>query len=184
VHIDHAYISAGHRYFGRYGKEPLEHPMVEVPVVTCVAGMGIEGDRFYGYRDGYRGQVTFFSMECYRDLCGALGVSGKPPSVFRRNLVVSGVDLNGLIGRRFRIQGSVFEGMEECRPCAWMNLAFAEGAEERMKGRGGLRARVLVGGLVASGRDAELAVEEALEPVRAARVSGFGTIPSASGFAR
>ena len=30
-----------------------------------------------------------------------------------------------------------FEGIEECRPCHWMDRAFCPGAEEWLKGRGG-----------------------------------------------
>jgi MOSC domain-containing protein YiiM len=36
--------------------------------------------------------------------------------------------------------------VEECRPCYWMNRAIAPGAEEFLKGRGGLRAKILCDG--------------------------------------
>jgi len=41
-----------------------------------------------------------------------------------------------------------FKGIEECRPCAWMDQAFAPGAEQLLKGRGGLRARILSNGFL------------------------------------
>jgi MOSC domain-containing protein YiiM len=42
-----------------------------------------------------------------------------------------------------------FAGVEECRPCYWMNLAFGDERTERwLKGRGGLRARVLTDGVL------------------------------------
>jgi MOSC domain-containing protein YiiM len=53
-----------------------------------------------------------------------------------------------LIGRRFSIQGVLFEATEECRPCHWMDNAVAPGAEEWLKGRGGLRCRVLSDGVL------------------------------------
>jgi MOSC domain-containing protein YiiM len=57
------------------------------------------------------------------------------------------VDLNALIGREFEVQGVRFAGVEECRPCYWMNEAFGHPqAEDWLKGRGGLRARILSSG--------------------------------------
>jgi MOSC domain-containing protein YiiM len=66
--------------------------------------------------------------------------------VYRRNLVVREVDLNALIGREFEVQGVRFLGMAEAKPCYWMDEAFAPGAEEALKGQGGLRAKVLTSG--------------------------------------
>jgi MOSC domain-containing protein YiiM len=40
--------------------------------------------------------------------------------------------------------------MEECRPCYWMDRAFAPGAYEFLKGRGGLRAKILCDGMLRS----------------------------------
>jgi len=40
-------------------------------------------------------------------------------------VITAGVDLNELIGREFEIQGVRFHGTEECRPCYWMEQAFA-----------------------------------------------------------
>ena len=60
------------------------------------------------------------------------------------------VDLNELIGQDFEIQGVAFHGTEECRPCYWMDRAIAPGAEEFLKGRGGLRARILNDGQIRS----------------------------------
>jgi MOSC domain-containing protein YiiM len=56
------------------------------------------------------------------------------------------VDLNELIGQDFEIQGVPFHGTEECRPCYWMDRAIAPGAEEFLKGHGGLRAKILADG--------------------------------------
>ena len=55
-------------------------------------------------------------------------------------------NLNDLIGQDFEIQGVRFHGTEECRPCYWMDQAIAPGTEEFLKGRGGLRARMLTSG--------------------------------------
>ena len=153
VRLDHIYLSPGHNFFGRYGKPPGEHPIHEVAQVKCVTGKGLVGDRFFGFKENYRGQVTFFSLEVYEALRRELKVFDKTPEVFRRNLFVSGVELNALVGKRFRLQGVEFEGVEECRPCEWMDQAFGPGAEESLKGRGGLRARVLSDGVLVADRE-------------------------------
>ena len=114
--------------------------------MECVAGHGIRGDRFFDYRYSYKGQITFFADEVYKALCDALDVRDKPHSVLRRNVITQGVDVNALIGSEFEVQGVRFCATEECRPCYWMEQAFAPGAEKFLKGRGGLRARILSDG--------------------------------------
>ncbi|MBI2517808.1 MAG: molybdenum cofactor biosysynthesis protein [Opitutae bacterium] len=151
LHVRHIFISPGHNFFGNYGKPAGTHPVVEVPEVECVAGYGLRGDRFYGYRPEYKGQATFFATEIYDELRRMFNLAELPASVFRRNIISEGVDLNALIGERFTLQGVEFEGMEECRPCHWMDKVVAPGAEEWLKGRGGLRCRVLGGGWLRTG---------------------------------
>lgn len=148
IRISHLYISPGHNFRGHHGRPPGDHPTFEVPEVACVAGRGLRGDRYFDTEEDYKGQITFFAFEVYECLCRELGVTGRTPGAFRRNAITLGADLNALIGRSFAIQGIRFEGVEECRPCHWMDLAFHPGAEERLKGRGGLRARILTDGVL------------------------------------
>lgn len=144
--ICHLYISPGHNFYGHKGRPPGDYPTVAVPEIECVAGRGIKGDRFFDYKENYKGQVTFFSAEVFAEVCDRANVSGKVPGVTRRNIVTSGVDLNSLVGKIFDVQGVRFEGVAECSPCHWMNEAIAPGAEKMLKGRGGLRARILTDG--------------------------------------
>jgi MOSC domain. len=146
VQIRHLYISAGHNYFDHHGKEPGGHPMKECDVIECVAGRGIVGDRFFDFKKDYSGQITFFSWEVYQRLCDALDIRDRPPSVFRRNVIVSEADLNALIGQEFEVQGIRFFGRKECSPCYWMDRAFGVGAEKLLQGNGGLRAAILSDG--------------------------------------
>jgi MOSC domain-containing protein YiiM len=150
VEICHLYISPGHNFVGHYGQEPDEFPMIEVPMVECVAGRGLRGDRYFDFKADYKGQVTFFSLGVFDELCGALRVQGIPASAVRRNIYTRDVDLNSLIGQEFEMQGVRFDGTEESRPCDWMNRAIAPGAKEFLKGRGGLRARILSDGILRS----------------------------------
>lgn len=144
--IRHLYISATHNFFGHHGGPAGRTPVIEMTQINCLAGRGIRGDRFFDYRENYKGQITFFAYEIYEQLCESLKVFNKLPSVFRRNVITEGVDLNTLIGEEFIFQGVRFRGMEECKPCYWMDEAFAPGAEEFLRGRGGLRAVILSDG--------------------------------------
>ncbi len=128
MRIEHLYISADHNFFGHHGKPAGSSPVEEVDAVECVAGRGIRGDRFFDFKEDYKGQITFFSREVYDELVERFGVTDKSPAVFRRNVVVSGVDLNDLIGETFEIQGIEFVGTQESAPCYCINLVFAVGA--------------------------------------------------------
>ncbi|MBI5091888.1 MAG: molybdenum cofactor biosysynthesis protein [Candidatus Hydrogenedentes bacterium] len=144
--IRHIYISPGHNFRGHHGREPSVHPVLELDEVECVAGKGLVGDRYFGYKEDYKGQVTFFDWLVYLELCRRLGVTDTPPSALRRNIILEGLDLSALIGREFAIQDVKFFGMEECSPCYWMDRAIGPGAEEALRSRGGLRAKVLTNG--------------------------------------
>jgi len=120
--------------------------MVEEARLVCVAGRGIQGDRYYDHQDNFKGQITFFADEVYQDLCARFQLWTKAPAVFRRNVITRGIDLNELIGAEFELQGVRFLGVESCRPCYWMDQAFCPGTEAALEGRGGLRARILSDG--------------------------------------
>jgi MOSC domain-containing protein YiiM len=157
--IRQIFVSPGHNYFGHHGRAPDDHPLLEVQKIECVAGHGIRGDRFYDYRDNYKGQITFFSVEVFEKLAARFGLTNKSAGDLRRNVIVSGVNLNDLIGEEFSIQGLRLRGTAHCRPCYWMNHALAPGAEEFLHGNGGLRAQILSDGVMAVG-DAQLVLAE------------------------
>ena len=123
--------------------------MRELREVECLAGRGLRGDRFLDFKPDYKGQVTFFALEIYEALSRELGVRDKPPSVFRRNVISEGVDLNTLVETEFEVQGVRFRGIAECSPCEWMDHAFGPGAQKFLHGRGGLRAMILSDGKLA-----------------------------------
>ena len=120
--------------------------MIEVPVIECVAGRGIRGDRYFDFKDDYKGQITLFSLDVFDDLCAALALHDCSPAAARRNVITRGVDLNEFIAKEFEVQGVYLYGTEESAPCYWMDQAFAPGAKDFLKGRGGLRAKILSDG--------------------------------------
>jgi MOSC domain-containing protein YiiM len=149
--IEAIYLSPGHNYFGHYGKPAGSNAVQSVSEAECVAGSGLRGDRFFDFKDDYKGQVTFFAAETYERLCEQLQVTDKDVSVFRRNILTRGIDLNELIGQEFSVQGIRFFGTQESTPCEWMEQAFAPGAMKALRGYGGLRARVLSSGTLRVG---------------------------------
>lgn len=151
IHIHSIFISPEHDFKGRHGKPRKHNSVQSCDSVECVAKMGMRGDRYFGFKEDYKGQITFFDKALIDDLKVEFDQPDLDPSVIRRNVMVAGVDLNGLIGKEFTIGEVRFVGTEEAAPCYWMNDVVADGAEAFMKGRGGLRARILESGHLSVG---------------------------------
>ena len=161
VEIKNIWISPGHDFVGQHGKERGNHGVEACSSVNCVAGMGIEGDRYFGHKENFKGQITFFSEEIAAGLEQHLNLPEVDRSAMRRNVIISGVDLNTLVGRQFRLGELVLTGSEECSPCYWMDKAVAPGAHEWLKGNGGLRCRIVASGVLSTGEtDLEILAED------------------------
>jgi MOSC domain-containing protein YiiM len=148
IRVEQLFISPGHNFVGHHGGPPGGNPIIPVAAVECVAGRGLRGDRYFDRDQNHKGQITFFSLDVFDELRQELKLTGVQPQATRRNAFVRGVDLNSLIGTPFELQGVRFEGVEESKPCDWMNLALGPGAREWLKGRGGLRCRILTDGVL------------------------------------
>lgn len=152
IDIRDIFIAGNHGFIGQDEDAARTHSMQSVDRVECVAGKGLRGDRFFAYKDHYKGQVTFFSKEILDSVFEHVGAVNRAPWAMRRNVMVSGIDLNSLIDREFEIGGIRFAGTEECAPCRWMDRSIGEGAREFLQGNGGLRARILSDGVLSRGR--------------------------------
>lgn len=77
-------------------------------------------------------------------------ILGRPVDalVMRRNVVVSGLNVASLMGRRFTVGEVVLEGTEPCDPCEHMERILGPGGYAAMVGMGGLCARIVQGGTV------------------------------------
>jgi MOSC domain-containing protein YiiM len=155
ITIEHIYISPGHNYFGKPKDGPGLHPTTDVAEVEVRAGRGLVGDRYYGVPAHYEAQVTFFAAEVFEALLAEFGRDDLEPILTRRNIVTRGANLNQLIGQEFTIEagnGPVrFMGTKPCSPCAWMDVMLGEGSHAFLRGRGGLRARILTNGSLRRG---------------------------------
>lgn len=119
-------------------------PMIVVEQALAESGKGLEGDRYAG-GSGKRG-MTMIQAEHLPAIASLAGHASVPPSWLRRNLVVSGISVIALKGRRFRIGEVLLEGTDSCDPCSRMEAALGPGGFNAMRGHGGLCARILEGG--------------------------------------
>ena len=119
-------------------------PMVVVGEAMAQAGKGLLGDR-YASSSGKRG-ITLIQAEHLPAIAALAGLSRVEVALLRRNVMVSGLSVVALKGRRFRIGDAVFEGIADCDPCSRMETALGAGGYNAMRGHGGLCARIVEGG--------------------------------------
>ena len=134
-------------------------PMRTVEQVLAMAGAGLDGDRYAG-GSGKRG-ITLIQAEHLPAIAALAGHVRVEPALLRRNLVVSGLPLIALKGRRFRIGEVLLEGTDSCDPCSRMEAALGPGGYNAMRGHGGLCARILEGGHLRLGDDVVALAETA-----------------------
>lgn len=123
--------------------------MRAVESVTAAVGAGLTGDRYRG-GSGKR-DVTLVQAEHLPVIAALAGHATMLPATLRRNLVVSGIPLVALKGRRFRVGEVVLEGTAPCDPCSRMEAALGPGGFNAMRGHGGLCARIVSGGTMRLG---------------------------------
>ena len=132
--------------------------MVKTERAVALAGKGLEGDRYATGKGAYsrskRETVRHVSLIAQEAIDEANRESGLDfqEAETRRNLVVEGVDLNGLAGEIFLVGAVAMLGVELCEPCERPSrLSGKKGFGEAFRGRGGLRANVLSGGEILTG---------------------------------
>jgi len=177
IEVLHILVSPGHNYFGRPADGPGEHPTHDVDEAVLVAGKGIVGDRFYGRAAHLDSSVTLLAVEAIEAVAAQLGLPAVPdPLLARRNVVLRGADVNGLRGHEFVIEPAdgaaravLFAG-RPAAPCAWMDRMLAPGAHAALRGRGGMRCRVVADGVLRRG-PAVLVSPVPLDPAAAGRAA-------------
>src|ERR687890_509072 len=132
-----------------------EGPMRSVSTAETVEGRGLLGDRYERKagtfsKPGGRGyDLTLVEAEALEEV-SAKGVELAPIEA-RRNLVVSGIALDDLIGRHFRVGEVECFGQRRCEPCSHLERLTQPGVLRGLVHRGGLRADVLSSGRVRIG---------------------------------
>jgi MOSC domain-containing protein YiiM len=133
-------VSPGHR-----------QPIAPRQEVTAGIGTGLDGDYHSKRKPGGDRQVTLIQSEHLAQIAAKVGRDFIEPDLLRRNLVVHGIDLLTLIGRRFRIGEALLEGTGPCTPCSRMDENLGEGGRIAMSGLGGLTAKVIEAGRIRVG---------------------------------
>ncbi len=122
-----------------------------VSEATVIAERGLQGDHKVTGRAGSKRQVTLIQHEHLIAVAGLLHRDRVPPELTRRNLVVSGINLLALKGKRFRVGEVLLEFSGPCEPCSRMETNLGPGGFNAMRGHGGITAKVIQGGTIRVG---------------------------------
>src|SRR5258706_90475 len=131
-------------------------PMQSVKRVNAIAGRGLEDDRYdnlsgtYSNHPGDGRHVTLIESEALEALRGEYQIELEY-GLARRNFVTRGVALNQWVGREFRIGAVILRGTRQCEPCVHLDKLSQSGTMRGLIHRGGLRAEIVVGGIIAVG---------------------------------
>jgi MOSC domain-containing protein YiiM len=124
---------------------PDEPELWAVETVRAVAGKGLEGDRHFHDVGAAPGQaLTLVAAEVVEE-------AGLRPGETRRQVTVRDVDVNGLVGKRFRVGEVECFGVELCEPCLHLEQMTRPGIIKELTHRAGINADILVGGIIRLG---------------------------------
>jgi MOSC domain-containing protein YiiM len=116
-----------------------------VDSVRAFAGKGLDGDRHFRPRGAKPGQgLTLVEAENVEAV-------GLPPGATRRQVTTRGVDLNALVGKRFRVGEVQCYGVELCEPCAHLESMTRPGIIKELVHRAGINADILTDGTISIG---------------------------------
>ncbi|MEM7057273.1 MAG: MOSC domain-containing protein [Pseudomonadota bacterium] len=115
---------------------------------VIITASGLEGD--HRAAPGKRA-VTLIQAEHLPMLAAFTGMENVSPSLLRRNIVISGINLLALRKIEFQVGGATLKGTGPCAPCSRMEQALGKGGFNAMRGHGGITAEVVAEGAVRIG---------------------------------
>jgi MOSC domain-containing protein YiiM len=132
---------------------PPEELPAPVERARAHAGKGLVGNRYYFESGAKPGQaLTLIAAEALEALAAEHGIQ-LTGAESRRNVLTRGIDLNALVGRRFRVGAVECVGVELCEPCTHLESLTQPGVIKGLTHRGGLNADILSDGEIAVGDD-------------------------------
>lgn len=136
-------------WIGLRAERRAEMMVVEQADVTAD---GLLGDHASKGRDisGKRA-VTLIQSEHLAVIGAFLHQPPLDPSLLRRNLVVSGINLLSLKGRSIKIGSATLAVTGPCAPCSRMEEELGTGGYSAVRGHGGVTARVIKPGFIKLG---------------------------------
>lgn len=126
----------------------------EVHSVEVSKEEGLIGDHYN--KTGGNRQVTLIQAEHLETVAKLLKVNNINPTLARRNIVVSGINLLAFSDRTFQIGEVVLEMTGHCHPCTRMEANLGAGGYNAMRGHGGITAKVIQGGIIKIGDQVKL----------------------------
>mgnify|MGYP001031712469 CR=1 FL=1 len=137
-----------------------ELPLQQVQSAELEAGKGIKGDRYHQMssaalaegKQANQNHVTLISRE-ELDAFLANNNADIDYGNFRRNIICSGIDLNTLVGKEFRVGTALCKGFELCEPCAFLKATVHSAVLPELVHKGGLRAVIIEDGIVETGNE-------------------------------
>ena len=114
-------------------------------------GKGIVNDRYYGNFKEKKEQVTLISLEEINKFNRQINRNIEPKD-FRRNIIVSGLDLNQLINKQIKINNITLKIHEICQPCKYLQDQLKiESLVKILVNKSGVRAEIITSGMLSVG---------------------------------
>jgi MOSC domain-containing protein YiiM len=127
-----------------------EHEQLPEPVESIdVKAEGLTGDRYFG-----RGDITLIEEEALAAFTEETGIQLSHAEI-RRQVLTSGISLNDLVDKRFRVGGVEAVGIEWCEPCNHIQSLTYPGVLNGMVHRAGLRAEIVHAGTISVGDEVD-----------------------------
>ena len=118
---------------------------------TLEKGKGIVNDRYYGNFKEKKEQVTLISLEEINNFNNQIKQSIDAKD-FRRNIIVSGLNLNKFINKKIKINEVTLKIHEICQPCKYLQDRLKiPGLVKMLLNKSGVRAEIISSGSLSVG---------------------------------
>lgn len=130
-------------------------PMKAVPLAEAKTGGGLSGDRYEGAKHRHLSLFTTGELAAASEHFGQT----IDPALTRRNILLDAGVLPRSPGHRMSVGSLVVEVVRDAAPCRMLDMEIGDGARTAMRRRAGVICRVLRGGTIAVGDEADLMLE-------------------------
>jgi hypothetical protein len=128
-----------------------EAPLSRVGSAAALSGRGLDGDRYAEGKGTFSAPGHGYELTLVEaDVLDAVRLSWEDA---RRNIVTTGISLNALVGKQFRVGPVMCVGRRLAEPCAHLEKLAHPGLLRPLVHRGGLRADILTDGTITLGDD-------------------------------
>ena len=126
-----------------------EAPLTRVDAAVALPGRGLAGDRYADGQGTFSAAGRGYELTLVQaEVLDEIELSWEDA---RRNIVTTGISLNALVGKEFRIGQVECVGRRLAEPCAHLEKLARPGLLRPLVHRGGLRADILSGGTISVG---------------------------------